>query len=308
MRFTVEAGGARARAVAFGDEPAARRPTSRRRDVHARGQRVERRGRAAAGPAPRRSRRRRRRSRSSASPRTPARRARWPSSTAPLRGRRGATSRGAPARPSRDRRGGGVAGTLAALVASGEPVLVVVRRRPRAARGTSTGRLGGFALCSWDALERDPALIADELRARRRARPAGVRRPGRAARRALHAAGGAPGLGSAELRFTADARGRYDLARAAAHRASTAAPARRGAGAPLRRTALRGAERAAPRDRGARRAPAARPRASSGSSTLDARRRGARRARRARRAHRRSSARRPTAPTQRPAARRDGDG
>jgi single-stranded-DNA-specific exonuclease len=57
----------------------------------------------------------------------------------------------------RDRRGGGAAGTLAALVASGEPVLVVcadARRR----RGHFTGRLGGFALAAWHAVERDPSL------------------------------------------------------------------------------------------------------------------------------------------------------
>jgi single-stranded-DNA-specific exonuclease len=59
----------------------------------------------------------------------------------------------------RDRRGGGLAGTLAALVASGEPVLVAcadARRR----RGHLEGRLGGFAVAAWHALERDPALAA----------------------------------------------------------------------------------------------------------------------------------------------------
>jgi single-stranded-DNA-specific exonuclease len=68
----------------------------------------------------------------------------------------GATSRAAGV--PRDRRGGGVAGTLAALVASGEPLLVVcadARRR----RGHLAGRLGGFAVAAWHALERDPALI-----------------------------------------------------------------------------------------------------------------------------------------------------
>ncbi|MGZ6645507.1 MAG: hypothetical protein ACXVFT_27185, partial [Solirubrobacteraceae bacterium] len=58
----------------------------------------------------------------------------------------------------RDRRGGGVAGTLAALVASGEPLLVAcadARRR----RGHLAGRLGGFAVVAWHALERDPSLI-----------------------------------------------------------------------------------------------------------------------------------------------------
>jgi single-stranded-DNA-specific exonuclease len=68
----------------------------------------------------------------------------------------GATSRAAGV--PRDRRGGGVAGTLAALVASGEPLLVAcadARRR----RGHLEGRLGGFAVVAWHALERDPALI-----------------------------------------------------------------------------------------------------------------------------------------------------
>jgi single-stranded-DNA-specific exonuclease len=68
----------------------------------------------------------------------------------------GATSR-APGVP-RDRRGGGAAGTLAALVASGDPVLVAcadARRR----RAHLDGRLGGFALAAWPALERDPGIL-----------------------------------------------------------------------------------------------------------------------------------------------------
>ena len=58
----------------------------------------------------------------------------------------------------RDRRGGGAAGTLAALVASGEPVLVACAdaRRRREHLG---GRLGGFALAAWAALERDPDVL-----------------------------------------------------------------------------------------------------------------------------------------------------
>jgi len=59
--------------------------------------------------------------------------------------------------PLRDRRGGGIAGTIAALVAAGEPVLVVAadaHARLRHLRPI----LGGFALCSHDALERDPSL------------------------------------------------------------------------------------------------------------------------------------------------------
>jgi single-stranded-DNA-specific exonuclease len=58
----------------------------------------------------------------------------------------------------RDRRGGGVAGTIAALVASGEPVLVACADARLRARHLA-GRLGGFRLVSWLALERDPALL-----------------------------------------------------------------------------------------------------------------------------------------------------
>jgi single-stranded-DNA-specific exonuclease len=68
----------------------------------------------------------------------------------------GATSRAAGV--PRDRRGGGVAGTVAALVASGEPLLVAcadARRR----RGHLAGRLGGFDVAAWHAIECDPALL-----------------------------------------------------------------------------------------------------------------------------------------------------
>jgi len=59
--------------------------------------------------------------------------------------------------PVRDRRGGGIAGTIAALVASGEPVLVVAADAAARLRHLEP-ILGGFALCSHDALERDPGL------------------------------------------------------------------------------------------------------------------------------------------------------
>ncbi|MDP2711759.1 MAG: single-stranded-DNA-specific exonuclease RecJ [Solirubrobacteraceae bacterium] len=62
-----------------------------------------------------------------------------------------------PAAGIRDRRGGGIAGTIAALVASGEPVLVVAADAPARARHLAP-ILGGFALCSHEALERDAAL------------------------------------------------------------------------------------------------------------------------------------------------------
>jgi single-stranded-DNA-specific exonuclease len=57
----------------------------------------------------------------------------------------------------RDRRGTGLAGTIGALVFTGESVLVVCADAPARARQL-TGRLGGHAICSWDALERDPSL------------------------------------------------------------------------------------------------------------------------------------------------------
>jgi single-stranded-DNA-specific exonuclease len=57
----------------------------------------------------------------------------------------------------RDRRGTGLAGTIGALVFTGESVLVVCADAP-ARLGQLSGRLGGYAICSWDALERDPAL------------------------------------------------------------------------------------------------------------------------------------------------------
>jgi single-stranded-DNA-specific exonuclease len=59
----------------------------------------------------------------------------------------------------RDRRGTGLAGTIAALVHTGEPVLVVCADGPARARQLR-GRLGGFDVVSWEALERDPELAA----------------------------------------------------------------------------------------------------------------------------------------------------
>ena len=57
----------------------------------------------------------------------------------------------------RDRRGGGIAGTIGALVASGEPVLVVAADAHLRARHLQP-ILGGFELCSHEALERNPSL------------------------------------------------------------------------------------------------------------------------------------------------------
>ncbi len=60
---------------------------------------------------------------------------------------------------ARDVRGRGIAGLLADLVASGEPVLAVVAHAPHRARVLS-GRVGGFAVCSWGALADAPELTA----------------------------------------------------------------------------------------------------------------------------------------------------
>jgi single-stranded-DNA-specific exonuclease len=60
---------------------------------------------------------------------------------------------------ARDARGTGIAGLLADLVASGEPALAVVAHAPYRARALR-GRLGGFAVCSWAALDDDPELAA----------------------------------------------------------------------------------------------------------------------------------------------------
>ena len=99
-----------------------------------------------------------------------------------------------------DRRGAGIAGLLTTLVASGEPVLVVcadARRR----RAHLQGLLGGFALCSWTALERDPQLTAGVQHV------VGLDPPAHPALRALLEAGTPEQLthlcwGEAELRFS----------------------------------------------------------------------------------------------------------
>ncbi|MGH2941466.1 MAG: hypothetical protein ACRDLN_01635, partial [Solirubrobacteraceae bacterium] len=94
--------------------------------------------------------------------------------------------------PVRDRRGGGIAGTIAALVASGEPVLVVAADAALRLRHLRP-ILGGFALCSHDALERDPSLAAGDAHVVLLDPPAG---PLRAHGRMTHLAWGPP-----ELRF-----------------------------------------------------------------------------------------------------------
>jgi len=97
--------------------------------------------------------------------------------------------------PIRDRRGGGIAGTIGALVASGEPVLVVAADARVRARQLAR-ILGGFELCSHDALERDPALADDRSHVVLLDPPAG---PLRTHGLMTHLAWGVP-----ELRFAED--------------------------------------------------------------------------------------------------------
>ncbi|MGI9097888.1 MAG: hypothetical protein ACR2H2_05250 [Solirubrobacteraceae bacterium] len=94
--------------------------------------------------------------------------------------------------PVRDRRGTGIAGTIGALVRSGEPVLVVAadaRLRLRHLQPI----LGGFSLCSHEALERDPSLAAPDAHVVLLDPPAG---PLRTHGRLTHLTWGEP-----ELRF-----------------------------------------------------------------------------------------------------------
>jgi single-stranded-DNA-specific exonuclease len=60
---------------------------------------------------------------------------------------------------TRDVRGIGIGGLLTDLVASGESVLAIVAHAPYRARALQ-GRVGGFAMTSWAALEDDPALTS----------------------------------------------------------------------------------------------------------------------------------------------------
>ena len=65
----------------------------------------------------------------------------------------------APGRALRDARGGGIAGLLGDLVAGGAPVLAVAAHAGHRARALRD-RVGGFDLTSWDALLAAPALAA----------------------------------------------------------------------------------------------------------------------------------------------------
>lgn len=159
-RFTVHAGGARARAVAFGaangklpvgsDEPAeATFSLSRRTWNGAVEAQLELRSARPSDPAPIEVLGEPEDGLAAALAELEAPLAPWPAPPGP--------AAPPPARDVVDRRGRGIAGCLAAVVASGEPVLVVCADVPRRLRGLS-GRLGGFALCSHAALEREPAL------------------------------------------------------------------------------------------------------------------------------------------------------
>ncbi len=64
-----------------------------------------------------------------------------------------------PAVAAREARGAGIAGLLADIVATGEPVLAVVAHAPYRAR-VLQDRVGGFAACSWAALEDAPELLS----------------------------------------------------------------------------------------------------------------------------------------------------
>jgi single-stranded-DNA-specific exonuclease len=94
--------------------------------------------------------------------------------------------------PTSDRRGRGVAGTIAALVASGEPVLVVAADAELRARHLAP-ILGGFDLCSHDALRRRPELASAQANVVLLDPPAG---PVRTSGARTHLAWGEP-----ELRF-----------------------------------------------------------------------------------------------------------
>jgi single-stranded-DNA-specific exonuclease len=115
------------------------------------------------------------------------------------------TSAGAagPGGAFRDRRGGGIAGTIGALVASGEPVLVVAADAHLRKRHLQP-ILGGFDLCSHDALERDPGLAHAHAHVVMLDPPAG---PARQHGKLTHLA-----WGPAELRFAEQIHERqYDL-------------------------------------------------------------------------------------------------
>jgi single-stranded-DNA-specific exonuclease len=104
-----------------------------------------------------------------------------------------------------DRRGRGIAALVTQLLATGEPLLVLVADAPARQRHLRA-RLGGFALASHEALERDPGLAAPFTHVMALDPPTS-----HAAHLRLRAAAGELGAqrlylgwGAAELRFAAD--------------------------------------------------------------------------------------------------------
>ncbi len=183
VAFTLSAGGARSRCVLFGAGSQAARRAERARSSRraTRAQPLERHHRATADPAPRPPRRptRHRGARRAGLPRWPApragerpqrfhRRRRDNPRAGELVDRRrsrpgdpragvahGGERRAADARRPRP----GIAGLLADLVSTREPVLAVTAHAPHRARALRD-RVGGFAMCSWQALADDPSLAA----------------------------------------------------------------------------------------------------------------------------------------------------
>ena len=161
VAFSLAAGGARSRCVRSARAAAAgraRRAGRRRRAAGA--QPLQRHRRAAPGPALRPARgaaadRGDRRARRLARPALDRAELDAPTWGLAPAGRSRRSDRAASLRAPR-LRGNGIAGLLADLVATGEPVLVVAAARaaPRTAR--CSGRVGGFAVTSWAALEDDP--------------------------------------------------------------------------------------------------------------------------------------------------------
>jgi len=96
-----------------------------------------------------------------------------------------------------DRRGTGIAGLIADLVAAGEPVLVVSAHAPHRAR-MLRDRVGGFALCCWHALADDPGLAAPFAHVVALDPPAGPLLDHLSGQGWTHLAWGPPELGFAE--------------------------------------------------------------------------------------------------------------
>ncbi|MEJ7787079.1 MAG: DHHA1 domain-containing protein, partial [Solirubrobacteraceae bacterium] len=96
-----------------------------------------------------------------------------------------------------DRRGCGIAGTITSLVATGEPVLVVCADA-RTRRKALEGRLGGFAICSYAALARDPSIAGPYPHVVALDPPSEAHHEGLLAGRMTHLAWGGPELAFAE--------------------------------------------------------------------------------------------------------------